>query len=365
LRFKKKVIFPFTGDSFGGSHKSSISLIKNLNSLYFEPIVFLHKNEKLTKFLNEENIKWIHNKDAKKFFEGDIRLNFFLIFSLLFRYIKILKKLDVDIVHTNDLRMHLTWFLPCRILKIKHVWHQRSAGGKQMNLAIFSSAIITISEFCKKTFPKYIQNKTYIVNNPIDITNDFYPLENRSSKYFTICVVANINAQKRIDTAINIISSLNDSTNYYFKLKVFGEKREPTFSSIEQLIIEKNVINEVEFMGVKSPIEPWILKCDILLATAENEGLGRSVLEAMFLGIPVVASNSGGHTEIIINNLTGLLVDLEDVNGYKNAIIELITNINLKNKIIKNAKDFALKNYNVESHVIDIVDIYNQILNGK
>ena len=94
----------------------------------------------------------------------------------------------------------------------------------------------------------------------------------------------------------------------------------------------KNVINEVEFMGIKSPIEPWILKSDILLATVENEGLGRSILEAMFLGIPVVASNSGGHTEIITNNKNGLLVNLEDVNGYKNAIITLITNKNFKIK---------------------------------
>jgi glycosyltransferase involved in cell wall biosynthesis len=365
LRSKKKVIFPFTGDSFGGSHKSSMSLIKNISLFNYEPIVFLHKNGKLTEYLNDQNIKWINNNYAKKIFEGNIRLNFYLIFSLLYRYIKILKKLDVDIVHTNDLRMHLTWFLPCRILKIKHVWHQRSAGGKQMNLAIFSSAIITISEFCKNTFPSHILNKTHIVKNPIEITNNLYPLENNSSKYFSICVIANINAQKRIDTAINVISSLKNQTDIFFKLKLFGEKREPTFSIIENLIKEKNVTNEVEFMGVKSPIEPWLLKCDILLATAENEGSGRSLLEAMFLGIPVVASNSGGHAEIITNKVNGFLVDLEDVNGYKNAIISLTKNVNLKNKIIKNAKDFVIKNFNVDSHLREIVNIYNQILNGK
>ena len=229
---KKKVIYPFTGDSFGGSHKSTLSLIKNLSSYNYEPIVFLHKNEKLTKYLNDENIKWISSKYAKKFFEGDIRLNFYLIFSLLFRYIKILKKLDVDIVHTNDLRMHLTWFLPCKILKIKHVWHQRSVGGKQMNLAIFSSAIVTISKFCKYTFPKHLQNKIHIVNNPIEIKKAFYPIENNSSECFSICVIANINPQKRIDTAINVISSLKENTDFSFKLKIFGEKRDQHFQKL-------------------------------------------------------------------------------------------------------------------------------------
>ena len=54
-------------------------------------------------------------------------------------------------------------------------------------------------------------------------------------------------------------------------------------------------------MGSRFPIRPWISNSDIMLVTAENEGLGRSIVESMSLEVPVVASDHGGNNEIIEN----------------------------------------------------------------
>ena len=60
-------------------------------------------------------------------------------------------------------------------------------------------------------------------------------------------------------------------------------------------------------LGFRDDISDLMAISDILLAPAENEGFGRSIIEAMISKVPVVAADSGGHVEIIKNNINGLL----------------------------------------------------------
>ena len=55
---KKKICFPFIGDSFGGSHKSTLILIKQLQGEKIETIIFLHKKGKLYEILKSNKIKF-------------------------------------------------------------------------------------------------------------------------------------------------------------------------------------------------------------------------------------------------------------------------------------------------------------------
>ena len=58
-------------------------------------------------------------------------------------------------------------------------------------------------------------------------------------------------------------------------------------------------------------------KCDFVIATSENDTLGRTILEAMSLGIPVFATKMGGHKYIIKDNTNGFLFDIENENILK------------------------------------------------
>ena len=105
-----------------------------------------------------------------------------------------------------------------------------------------------------------------------------------------------------------------------------------------------------------------MLKSQIMLATSQNEGLGLTVLEAMSLGVPVVASNHGGHKETIKNNKNGFLVELEDIDGYVDVIMKLYNNTSLKNKIIRNGKKTIKEKYSLNKYLDRIDKVYKKLI---
>ena len=172
----------------------------------------------------------------------------------------------------------------------------------------------------------------------------------------------NVQHKKKIDKTIKIISKLNKILKKKVILKIFGAKREPLFSELKKLVKEYDVEKNVKFMGFKDPIDIWIQRSDIMLTTGKNEALGRSILEAMSMGIPVIASKHGGNGEIIKHRKNGLLVDLGDIDGYAKAIKKIHTNINLRNKITKLAKKTIRKKFSLEQHINCMDNVYKKVI---
>ena len=144
---KKKILFPFMGETIGGSHISALLLINNLKKLY-EPKVLLHKKGKLENYFIQNNIPYCFDKrlsenlNRKRNYLADI-----------LDQIKFLKKEKIAIVHTNEINMHIKWLIPTFFSTAKHVWHQRTPGpNKSIFASLFSSKVITVSKYNRKSF---------------------------------------------------------------------------------------------------------------------------------------------------------------------------------------------------------------------
>ena len=77
-------------------------------------------------------------------------------------------------------------------------------------------------------------------------------------------------------------------------------------------------------MGFRYPPEPWIAACDVLLVPAVEEPFGRSLIEAMLLGTPLIAADSGGNPEIIRHGETGYLVPPDDPDAFAERTLALL-----------------------------------------
>ena len=102
---------------------------------------------------------------------------------------------------------------------------------------------------------------------------------------------------------------------------------------------------------------------DLLIATSVNDGFGRSLVEAMLLGIPVIASNSGGHREIIKDGKNGYLVPPDDIETFVIKSLELLDNKAMIQTLTARAHKDAINRFTVERHVSSIMKIYSQIVN--
>jgi glycosyltransferase involved in cell wall biosynthesis len=89
-----------------------------------------------------------------------------------------------------------------------------------------------------------------------------------------------------------------------------------------ELGIEKNV----QFLGFRKDIYNLIGLADMVVLSSRSEGLGISILEALALKKPVIASNVGGIPEIITHGKTGLLVPPDDPEALAGAMLYLIKN---------------------------------------
>ena len=353
---KIKILFPFAGKTLGGSHISSLMLIKNLSKKKYETLVLVHEKGALTNYLKKYKIKFIKTKNLNRYYDG----NLIKVFFLILKYKSIIKNLKIDIVHTQDMTMHLTWLFACKISRIHHIWHQRTKTGKKIILmAHLSSYFICISNFIKQNLPKSLINKSKLIYNPF--------LEEKKIKYkrelniLNIILIANLQKRKRVDVAIKIIAKLKKVSRFNVNLKIFGEKRKPIYLELIKLVKKYDVQDNIKFMGLRFPIRPWISNSDIMLVTAENEAFGRSIVEAMSLGVPVVASDDGGPKEVIENKKNGFLIKLEDVDGYVETILNIKKNIKLKKMITKNAKK-TVKRFSLKNHLAKINEVYNELL---
>jgi glycosyltransferase involved in cell wall biosynthesis len=100
---------------------------------------------------------------------------------------------------------------------------------------------------------------------------------------------------------------------------------------------------------------------EALLVPAVNEPFGRTLIEAMLLGTPVVATDHGGNPEAINDRQNGYLVKPEDPEAFVEPIHSLLTDPQEWQRISETARAGALTDYGVDMHIEGITRIYERM----
>lgn len=153
--------------------------------------------------------------------------------------------------------------------------------------------------------------------------------------------VAELNKNKNQILLINIIKELKkEMTNV--KLLLVGQG--PLYEEYQNVIKENNLEDNIKLLGRREDINEILSITDIYLASSLREGLPVNIMEAMYKGIPIIATNNRGHRSLIENNRNGIIID-----NLENMIIkitELLDDENFKLEIQKKEKIEANK-YNI------------------
>ncbi len=128
---------------------------------------------------------------------------------------------------------------------------------------------------------------------------------------------------------------------------------------INRKIHELDLENTVVLAGRKSDVAEILSVSDLLLHTSYLEGTPNVVLEAQYLGVPVVATKGGGTTEAVKNNITGFIRDNNDKNGLVSACVRLLTDKHLYQEFSKAGPEFVMKEYNLMKMVDTMEKLYH------
>ena len=100
---------------------------------------------------------------------------------------------------------------------------------------------------------------------------------------------------------------------------------------------------------------------DVFVLPSRQEGLSTSLLEAMAMGVPVIATAVGGNLELVKNRLTGLLIPPEDPEALLNALRELLEDPSLAAKLGEEARRYVVKEFSWEVAYERYLRVYEEL----
>ena len=375
------VCFPFIGDYIGGSHLSALGLISNLDRSRFTPLVVLHHPDgPVAEIFKREGVQFeaapVHNHMQHG--RGHKGAGVSTVARILPALVRYLKARNVAIVHTNDGRTHLSWGLAARLARSKHLWHHRNDGssfGLRWVAPWLSSRVVAVSRFASPRPGLFsAAGKCSVVHSPFDVDRvagiDRQRARNTvlaeigcTSDTWLLGYVGTLVERKRPLVFVETLAAL---TRMAPEMKLAGLFVGSSLNGLDELARSRaealGVGDAIHFLGFRYPGEDWVAALDTLLVPAVDEPLGRTIVEAMLLGIPVVAADSGGTPEAIEDGETGLLVRPDEPNEFAKACLTLFRGPSKRERIVEKAQDNARVQFNVGRHVHEIALIYDQLL---
>ncbi|MGB0525168.1 MAG: glycosyltransferase family 4 protein [Flammeovirgaceae bacterium] len=95
------------------------------------------------------------------------------------------------------------------------------------------------------------------------------------------------------------------------------------------------------------------------------EGLSQSLLEAMAMGVPVIATNAAGNPDLVKDQVNGLLFEDEDIEGLARKITLLAENPTLRTQLIDAGKKTALQDFAIERTISNYEAFFQALIDGK
>lgn len=135
----------------------------------------------------------------------------------------------------------------------------------------------------------------------------------------------------------------------------------PELDSLKKLAKKLEIEDQIYFLGFRNDIKELLSVADIFLFTTYQEGLPRSMMEAMSAGLPCIASRVRGNVDLIAEGSGGFLYEPEDINGFANAINTLASDKKLRKSMSKHNLE-AIKKFGIHNVKIEMKKIYEREL---
>ncbi len=175
-----------------------------------------------------------------------------------------------------------------------------------------------------------------------------------------LVTVAALTAQKDHATLIRAMDFLVKADRRFI-LFVVGE------GALKESLLEirdtLGLGDHVVFTGFRDDAINFIKFADLFVLSSRWEGLGTSIIDAMAMGRPIVATNTGGIPELIVSGESGILVERENPEQLADAIKRLAADAALRKRISEGARRRAGA-FSIENTVRKTIAVYGTLLDG-
>jgi glycosyltransferase involved in cell wall biosynthesis len=337
--------------------------------------------------LEPEYIKDMHRsihpiKDLKSFFE--IR--------------RIIKEFKPTIVHTHAAKSGAIGrlaALSCGVPVILHTFHghifHSYFSGFSTKVFLFierwlakrTAGIIAISNLQKKELCEDFlicdKDRTFVVPLGFDLAKFTENQEDKRIKFrsvyniqddeIVISIVGRLVPIKNHNMFLDSIKYLHENTTQKFRAMIVGDGEsradvEAYCTSLDLRFNNQNIqeSNPITFTSWIKEIDEVNAGSDIICLTSLNEGTPVSLIEASAAGKPILSTNVGGIADFIEEGINGMLVESEDGVSYNKALLTLVNDKSLRDKMSGAGREITLKKFSFMRLVEDVRVLYRKLI---
>ena len=306
-------------------------------------------------------------------------LNILKNIKAIYKIFSIYKKIKPDLVHHFNPKPVIIGSLVAHILKIRFIINSYPGLGNLFRkdkikfniirpfillayIAINRKNVNSIFQV-KKDEELFIKKKlinksktNYISSSGVDTMKfkmrDSFNMKNK----LKVAMISRINVDKGIDTYLKIVKKLNDRCDFFLAGQ-FYQFENTRFS--ESQLIESCNENSITYLSFVKDMSTFLNQIDILiLPTRRLEGVPKIILESCSCGVVPIASDIGGCGEIVLPDINGYLIEMNNIDMFVNKIKILDKDRLLMSYLGKNGRKLVEKNFEVSNIIANYMHVY-------
>lgn len=374
IKEKRKILYIITKSVWGGAGKYVSDLAVNLPNSEFETFVAAGGKGELAEKVANAGLSYHEIKN----FQKDV--NVFKDFLAIFEIFKLLKEIKPDIIHVNSSKAggiagiasfcYSLLVIRYSLFKVftAHGWafHEDKPQWKIFLIKILSrltcffyDKIICVSEFDRQSAIKNkiaLAEKLITIHNGIKIDDYNFLQQQKARERLELG-----NSVSKSEIWIGTIGEFTKNKGHKYLIDAVHKLHLPTGETETKNCKLKTIIigwgeeitnykfeNNIFLIDNLSPAAPYLKAFDIFVLPSLKEGLPYVILEAGLAELPVIASDTGGISEIIENGENGILVSPKNSDELVSAIEKLISNESLRKDMAtalraKTLEEFSFK----------------------
>jgi glycosyltransferase involved in cell wall biosynthesis len=366
-----KILFYINGLSSGGKERRLVELMKGLKT--FPEIEF-------------ELVTMSRNIDFKEVYDMNIKIHYLIRrskkdLSVFKKFYRLCKEIRPDIIHCWDSMTAVYAVFVCKMLHIKLV------NGMVVNTPVkqnifdkhwlrarlsfpFSDIIVGNSKAGLKAY-KAPQNKSLCIYNGFNfkrLTGTKSSLFKEGMNFkpgFVVTMVGNFSERKDYNTYISASKLLCDKRK---DIIFFAIGDGENFMNISNNI-ERKYQERIKLMGKREDVESIIKMSDICVLVTNTkihgEGISNSILEYMAFGKPVIATEGGGTSELVVDGVTGFLIKYAGIQELTDKINVLVDDRSLRLQMGEAGRERINNYFSIERMVNKYVSVYHRLYDNR
>jgi glycosyltransferase involved in cell wall biosynthesis len=384
---RRRILYVHNSADMYGASRSLFRLLQGLDRDRVDPIVLLPEEGALRSAIEKLGVRVIVDPTLAIISRY---ISWFVVLAWrfprsLFRLVRLIRKEKVDLVHTNT-AVILSTGLAAKIVGIPHVWYIRESFHEEglrhlwnlysSYIRKVSNKIVAVSNATAAQFSD--RSKVVVIHNgfslaefvvsPIVRNNFRQQFDLGEGELVTGCV-GRIKWGRKGQEHLIQAAQLLKARGIISKILIVGSPfpgNELHLARLKDLARELNVENQIIFTGELTDAKPAYANMDVfVLPSAYPEPFGGVVMEAMSMGLPVIATKLGGSLDQVLEGVTGFLVPPADPEALAARIAVLAKDSELRRRMGAAGKTRIAEKFSLTEMVRKVEHVYDSVTSQK